>query len=446
MPRQVNTQHLAWGVLLLSFAIFCAILISVILGANYFIFQSRVQLSAQIHVARGTATWTGTNLTDTAVKSDQVITRSSVVSTDPQSQASVTFYDPQHSDRLVANVTLKSGSGLAVSEDSRPRFDSSQDAYWLEFEEFYGEVDVFVPDNLDRSLLISFATTLGPSVRLTAPGRYTLSASNARVQLVNYSGEALLMADNLRNRLVPAGQSGSIKSDAASDDDQFVLAPLTTLTGDTSFSAANVIDFISNADQAQPQVWRCLNLQEADPPGSFSLVTEDARPAVRLFRDNGAESHGETRCLQGFGTGTEGLDVSQYQSVSIRATFKIVSQSLSTCGFDGSECPFMLRMDYFPVSGGDAVSWFHGFYEYVEPNQFLPQSCASCNEQHEQINPNTWYTYESHNLKETFAPGRVPQSILNLRFYASGHEYEVYVSEVALLVDNAEIPLVLEGG
>ncbi len=106
----------------------------------------------------------------------------------------------------------------------------------------------------------------------------------------------------------------------------------------------------------------------------------------------------------------------------------------------------MLRMDYIPVNGGDPVSWFHGFYAFVEPNRFLPQSCASCNEQHEQINPNVWYTYESHNLKETFAPERVPQSILNLRFYASGHEYEVYVSEVALLVDQAEIPLVPDGG
>ncbi len=61
MPRRVNTQQLAWGVMLLSFAVFCAILIFVIIGANYFVFQSRVPLSAQIHVARGTATldWYG---------------------------------------------------------------------------------------------------------------------------------------------------------------------------------------------------------------------------------------------------------------------------------------------------------------------------------------------------------------------------------------------------
>ena len=444
-PHRVNTQQLAWGVLLLSFAIFCVILILVIIGANYFVFQSRVPLDAEIHVARGTATSTGTDLNDTAVKTEKVISRSSIVSTDPQSQALVTFSDPQHNDRLVANVTLKSGSSLALSEDSRPRFDLSQDAYWIEFEDVYGEIDVVVPDTLDRALLISFDTTLGPSARLTAAGRYTLSASNAQVQLINYSGEALLLASDLRNRLVPAGQSASIQA-GGDDESQFVLAPLTNLAGDTSFSPANVIDFISNADQVQPQVWRCLNVQNTDPAGSFSLTIQDARPALRLFRDSGAESHGETRCLQGFGTGTEGLDVSQFQSVSIRATFKIVNQSLSTCGIDGSECPFMLRMDYIPVNGGDPVSWFHGFYEYVEPNRYLPPSCASCNEQHEQINPDTWYTYESHNLKETFTPERVPQSILNLRFYASGHEYDVYVSEVSLMVDNAEIPLVPNDG
>ncbi len=434
MPRRVNTQQVAWGVILLSFAIFCAILIFVIIGANYFVFQSRVPLDATIHVSRGTAT-VATDVNETAVKGDKSVDRNSVVATDPQSQASLTFLDPQHKDRLLATITLKNGSSLSINEDSRPRFDWSQDAYWIEFEEVYGAIDIFVPDGLDRPLLVTFKTTLGPSVRLTAAGRYTLSAGDAQVQLINYTGEALLMASDLHNRLVPAGQTASIQANAETTAPQFDLAPLTNLVGDTAFSANNVVDFISNTDQVQPQVWRCLNLQDTEPAGSFNLTTEDSRPAIRLYRDDGAESHGVTRCLQGLGTGTEGLDVSSYKSVSIRATFKIVSQSLSTCGNDGSECPFMLQMDYVPVNGGDSVSWFHGFYAFVDPTRFMPLNCASCNEQHEQINPNVWYTYESHNLKEIFAPERVPQAIFNLRFYASGHEYEVYVSEVALLVD-----------
>jgi hypothetical protein len=165
--------------------------------------------------------------------------------------------------------------------------------------------------------------------------------------------------------------------------------------------------------------------------------------ALRLLRGDGAISHGETRCLQSLGTGMGGLDVSGYNSVSIRATFRIESQTLSACGIDGSECPLMLRMDYIPAGGGDAVSWFHGFYAFVDPNRLFPQSCLSCNEQHERVTPDTWYTYESHNLFEIFAPEAQPKSILNLRFYASGHQYDVYVNEVMLLADDmpvTEIP------
>ncbi len=59
------------------------------------------------------------------------------------------------------------------------------------------------------------------------------------------------MASDLRNRLVPAGQTASIQANpqAGDDENQFVIAPLTNLVGDTSFSPSNVIDFISNADQ-----------------------------------------------------------------------------------------------------------------------------------------------------------------------------------------------------
>src|SRR6185295_5561955 len=101
----------------------------------------------------------------------------------------------------------------------------------------------------------------------------------------------------------------------------------------------NVIDVNTTPDLFKPSAWRCNSIQDAGQPvGSFGLVTSDGRPSLHLFRGDSAESHGETFCVQGFGTGV-GLDLSQYSSVSIRATFKIRSQSLSTCGTQGSECP-----------------------------------------------------------------------------------------------------------
>ncbi len=430
--RRIKPEQLAWGVMLLSFAVFCVIVIFLILSIQYFLFHSPVPMQSTLDVARGTATVIGSDLIEQAVHGKRDVSDGGVITTDVQSQATISFTDPRQSDRLVAAITVKNGSSLNLRQVSRPRFDWSNDPYWIDFSDAYGEFDVFVPDNLGRPILISLDTTLGPSARLTASGRYTVVAAGAQVQVMDYSGEAVLMGED-SNQPLSGGQSASV----APDTDPFSLTPtLVNLLGDTTFSANNVLDYNATADQVRSFVWRCNSVQpQGEPAGTFDLAVEDGRPALHFFRDEGAELHGATLCVQGLGSGTNGLDVSTYHHLSIRAAFKVESQSLSACGIDGSECPLMLRMDY-KASDGSVVTWYHGFYAFVDPLRSFPLICNSCSEQHEPINPGVWYTYESPNLFESFAPGRIPTSILNLQFYASGHQYDVYVREVALLVDQ----------
>jgi hypothetical protein len=396
-----------------------------------------------VQAARGTATLVGsTDLLELAVRNPRDITGSSVLTTDTQSQATVTFYDPQRAEQLVASVTLKNGSSLNLRQDSRPRFDlSSETPYWIDFDGVYGEFDIYVPDHLDRPILISFETTLGPSARLSASGRYTLIAAGAQVQVVNRSGEALLIAQDTRNQPVPVGQSATLPSDSQ----VFTLAPvMVNLLGETGFSKDNVLALNATSDQAVAAAWRCNDVPDSPPAGEFGLTLADGRPAVRLYRDQGAESHGATLCFQGLGTGTQGLDITGFSRVTLKATFKIQSQSLSECGGDGSECPLMLRMDYYPPltpdgKQPDPSTWYHGFYAFVDAAREFPSRCLSCSEDHESINPGSWYTYENRNFLESFTIDQRPRAILNLRFYASGHEYDVYVQSVQLLVDAAEL-------
>ncbi len=442
-PWRISPQRLAWGVMLGAFTIFCAIVIIFIIGLQYFLFQSRIPMISTVQVARGTATLVGSDLLELAVKGSRDISGSSVLTTDTQSQASVSFYDQHSDDRLVAIVTLKNGSSLNIQEDSRPRFDFSGDPYWIDFQDSYGEFDVYVPDKLDRPILIGFETTLGPAARLSASGRYTLIAAGAQVQVINYSGEALLGSapDMKRNQLVPAGQSVSMQANSGT----FSLTPtVVNLLGDTTFNPDNVLDYNAASDQVRASAWRCNNVQVAPPDGSFGLVMEDGRPALLLHRGDNAESHGETRCFQGLGSGVQGLDITKFSRLTLKATFKIQSQSLSACGADGSECPLMLAMDYYPPPSAngqktDPVTWYHGFYAFVDPNRVFPSRCSSCNEEHEAITPGTWYTYENRNFLQAFADDQRPTAILNLRFYASGHQYDVYVDSVELLVDAAEM-------
>ncbi|MEP7291382.1 MAG: hypothetical protein ABI835_06340 [Chloroflexota bacterium] len=442
-PSRINTQQLAWGVMLSAFAIFCVIAGAAFLGVRYFLFQSRVPLASIVEVSRGTPTVTmiGQDLVQTAVTRSGDITAGSVLTTNTESQAVLRFADPQQTDKVIASVTVGTGSSVNLQQGSRPRFNWSEDPYWIDFEDVYGTIDVFIPENLGRAVLLSFDTTLGPVARLSESGRYSVIAAGGRVQVANYAGEAVLDSPDERTQIVAAGQTGSLPENSS----QFTLLPLNNLLGDDKFTIENVVDFNSTPDQVRAQAWRCVNnVDNPDQPlGSFQVTDIDYRSALRLFRGDNAISHGETRCWQGLGTAMSGLDVSGYRSISIRATFMIQSQSLSACGVDGSECPLMLSMDYIP-NKGDAVSWFHGFYASVDPSRLFPSGCLSCNEQHERITPGVWYTYESHNLFETFAPDVQPKSILNLRFYASGHQYDVYVNEVTLIADDvpiAEVPI-----
>jgi hypothetical protein len=441
------------GILLASFAVFCVIVFFVVTGVRYFLFQSRVPLHSTVQVARGTATLIGADMIEQSVRGSRDFSGSSVLTTDTQTQASIAFRDPQQADKLIATITLKNGSSLNLQHNSRPRFDLSGDPYWIDFEDAYGEFDVFVPDALDRPILISVETTLGPSARLTGSGRYTLvAAGGGQVQVVNYSGEALLISSDMRsNQPVPSGQSASME---VATEQAAVMPSMVNLLGDSTFSTNNVIGLNDTGDQSRITLWRCNDAPNAPPPGAFGLTVEEGRPALHLFRADGAESHGVTLCFQGFGSGTQGLDISMFSRITLRATFKITSQSLSACGADGSECPMMLRMDYYPPApvptdgsppdadgrANEPKTWIHGFYASVDPNRLFPLRCASCNEDHEQINAGTWYTYESRNFLESFAQDQRPLSILNLRFDASGHQYDVYVSEIALLVDSAQMP------
>lgn len=438
-PRRANTQRLAWGVLLVSFAIFCVIAGAALLGLRYFLFQSRVPLVATVEVARGTPTLTlvGSEITPSAVTRSREIFGNSTLTTGTESQAIITFTDSAI-NRLVASITVENGSSLHLSQGTRPRFDWVSDAYWIDFGEVYGVIDIFVPDNLERTLMISMQTTLGPVARFTTAGHYTLVGVGQRVQLVNYSGSALL-----GSQPVPAGHTGSQPVDG-----RFTVALHPDSLGDAAFSQNNILDLDNTTAQYRSQAWICRSKVTipGEPMGTVGIAVVDSRPALRLFRGDNADSHGDTSCFHGLGPAMRGLDVSNYSSVSIRATFKIQSQSLSACGTDGSECPLMLAMDYIPINGGEPVKWYHGFYAFMDPNRSFPMICNSCSVQHEQITPGVWYTYEIRNLFESFAPERRPETILNVRFYASGHQYEVYVSQMVLLVDQQEIVLEGTGG
>ncbi len=438
---RVRPQQLAWGVLLLSFAVFCVLCIISAIGGYYFLYESTVPMQSQLRVSRGTAVVSGADMIEQAVRSGLDLFNRAMISTDPQSQATLSFFDQQRDNALVAMLTMRSGSSFDMQNVSRPRFDWSSKAYWINLTDVFGQFELFIPDDFEREIVVSLQTTHGVTVRLTAGGQYAISSLAEQVSVSNYRGEALIVKpDRQQSRPVELDQ----RVVYLVDGDQLTTSPtFVNLVGARSFSRANVIGLNNEGTSLpDPLVWRCNSVENDAPRGSWGLVSEDGRPAVRFARGEGATSHAEASCSLSFGS--QGIDVSQYSYLSLRATFKIGGHSLSTCGTEGSECPLMLRMFYYPVpdpftppgTGETLRSWFHGFFSTYQPERNFPLRCQDCIEQHEIVNAGTWYTYETGNLVTLLGSQR-PREISIIKFDASGHEYDVYISEIALLADGA---------
>lgn len=433
----LRPEQIAWAVILLAFGVFCLICLVSGIGINYFLFKSTVPMTTSLVVGRGTVGMTGTDLIEQVVRDSRGIFPSAMITTDGQSQAILSFFDPYYERQLVSTVTVKSNTELNANTGARPRFEWATVDYTINITSFRGAVDVLVPDNLLRPIRLTLQTNTGAQVLITRSGRYTIRATPEVVQVDNTTGEALIITRDGRSQTIPSGQRGVLN---LFDQQTIVMPSFTDLLENSTFQRTNVAATSSGNDlRVLPLAWACTDQPNDMPRGQYGVARVDGRTALRLTRGEGARSHGETYCEQNFGPpDTPGRDVSSYSFLSARATFRISHQSLSGCGVVGSECPFMLRMDYIDVNG-QPQQWYHGFYTVTNPSLGWPLSCASCTQEHDPVNANTWYTYESDNLYALIPTSRRPRSIQRVRIYASGHEYDVYVSEVSLLAGQVEI-------
>ncbi len=358
---------------------------------------------------------------------------------------------------------MRADAALTLTDASRPRFDWSTRAYEVSLGSVRGDLEVAISNQIARPIRILLQADAG-QVFLTAPGRYQISARSEQIELNNISGEAVLIRnDRSSSRVVPVGQRAVLQ--AASPDIQ-MQAGYVNLLGESTFRDVSAIDpnvpVAPNIDRTVTG-WICSSPPSSQPPrGSYNVESIDGRSALHIVRGENATTHGETRCTKRFGPGATGIDISGYNYVAVRATFRIVGQSLAVCGVAGSECPLMLEIQYLPegidISGvaprdpasfgplidqltpNPARKWNQGFYSIPAGQYQAPLRCSTCPQEHASVRPQRWFSYDSGNLMQLFPPQQSPRHILNLSFYASGHQYEVYVSEVELVVGNLDAP------
>ena len=424
---QLKAQHIAWGVLLAAFAVFCVVCLASGIGVHYFLFKSTVPMQTELTVGRGTAIVTHPDLNEQPVQSRLPLSNRVMVRIDSVGQAILSFYD-SHDDvqQLVASVVMSSNTSVDLEELSRPRFEWSTAGYEIHLDKFSGRIEVTISDGIERPVQMHIESAFGGQIRLEESGRYSITANDAQVRVETISGLAEFVAGQF-NQVVGSGERVMY---SFADNELAPLNPYVRLLGTSAFDETNV--FASNSEPTTA-TWTCFN--NANPidniMGSFGLAVEDGRPVLHFAR-TGSSQHGESVCITSESGGT---DVSGYQYLSVEVLFRIDSQSLSGCGEAGSECPLMLKLDYIPPGTDEGRFWNHGFYLWNSQPSY-PSSCDTCTQEHEIINPGVWYRYRSDNLFGVLLADVRPERIVALRVYASGHEYDTYVSEVSLFVSE----------
>jgi hypothetical protein len=425
-----SPERLAWITLLSSFAIFLCLSLSGLLVVRWFLFESTANLRTEVRVGRGTVGVQNLNESggQQAVRINRTISRDDLITTDEIAQGDIQLIDTSNQDRVIGNVVILPGSQVKLASATRPRFHLGNDQYEIELVDFEGRLEIEIPANLPRAMNMQVKNTNGTFI-LREAGMFLLWSLPNEMIVVARSGDILFTPLQSQSFRINSGQKMvfNIADRAIRYEviDELFPNPL----------------FNQSTELGVPDSWGCYSFAENPdaPRGSISLFTLEGRRSMVFHRQGQNIGFGETACRQPLGDRTAGLDVTKYETLRIRATMEIRWQSLGICGSQGSECPVMLELTYLNELGIEQ-RWIHGFYAFEHGDTTnLPRACDSCLIEHERLTPGNWYTYESGNLFD-LPEGFRPTKLKQIRFYASGHEYEVAIGEVSLLGEPPDNP------
>jgi hypothetical protein len=298
-----------------------------------------------------------------------------------------------------------------------PRFQVSRASQDLALELDSGRLRLALLESTDRPLIITLTTPQG-EVTISEPGQYSLEVNNVETQVAVQEGRASLRARGKTLNLL-VNQRAEIPTGAEP------VGPL-----DTERNLVQNGDFNDGLDKWRLFVW---NVELADQPkGETEVRSVAGDPALYFIRQG--EGHADVRVRQ-----VINQDVTDFASLQLFLTFRIISQSLGVCGVQGSECPLFVRIDYVDQSGVARV-WQHGFYAVGEVADDTPDACLFCavvQSAHERVIPGQITFYETDLQAELARQGvPPPRFIESVSLVASGHTFEAEVLDLALMAEE----------
>jgi hypothetical protein len=404
-----NPERLAWTVTLAGFVVFCTLLITLPLSARWYLTTATRAYEARVTCLEGTTVVEDPEHAESipVLKGQSVsVPEGTVVSVDETAQAVISFFDQ-------SVVRLFSQTSVTLERMRAPRFGISPRSSQITLQAKGGRL--WANTVLGGSTALAFQIkTLQANAFLGEDGSYTLEASNERTELIVQRGTAEVIATTAMASTEPAQVTVGARQRTIVETGQ---PPLAALKAER--------DLIVNGDFAAPLStgWVDFNDQGADGgdvDGTVSLVVNEGRRAVQFYRTGGEFNHCETIIEQQLNR-----DLPDPLAIlRVRATIKLVNQSLSGGGYLSSEYPLMIRIRYRDIYQSEN-EWVHGFY-YQNFN-------ANPTMNGQEIPQNRWYFYESENLADALPV--TPSRILWVRVYASGWSYESLASGISLIVE-----------
>lgn len=398
-----NPERIAWIVLFGAFGVFLTLLTTVPVTARSYLLYSQTPQQATLEVVGGTASVTEAGAAaPIAVSKSQQLSEGSTVEVDENSRGIVTLFDG-------STVTLFPGTQITLRNMRTAAFSWGVQPIYLAIDEARGQVRV-APAPLYESTPQSktgrvFEITTRDMLASLTEGSYAVEALGDSSQISVRDGTATVTAKG-SSVTVGRGQRTVVwKGDA----------PLAAMPAP--------VDLMVNGDfkDPLPRGWTVLDNQNPPGivPGSAEIVALGDIHAMHIQRSGSIQTSAIVGMISQINR-----EVSDYQTVRLAADIRLHFQSLSGGGYLSSEYPVILRLRYRDAAGNDA-EWVHGFY--------YQNDAKNPTNNGEMIPQDVWYPFETENLKDVLDPP--PFYITSLQIYASGWDYDSYVTSVRLIVE-----------
>lgn len=415
-----HPERLAWVVLLSSFAIFLILLVAIPAASFYTIEHFSVRRQALLESTQGVLwlkPFRGSDRIAVTGQRADIGVGSVIEAASGTIQGTLSFVSSDEFPQTLGSIQLYGGTTIEVEQISEPFFARSKQPYQVTLRLLQGQARVFNNSQLDqRALHVDLLVPHG-SVIMSQEGAYLISATPEQTEVIVRSGVADVRHKKGEQELIGTALRAQMR-----DEKLLQESAQQNLITNGNFT----LDDASGSVEAWTTHVVALNVN----PGSVQFIPQAGRKVASFKRAVGVDAHTEVAITQVINE-----EVNLDKSLELQFDLRLLNQSLAGAGVLGSEFPLRVELMYTDVYG-KVLPWGHGFYysdlldDDDETNDnWLLDTTAS-----DKIPLGQWYTYRSPNLIDLLTEqGTPPAQINEIRFYASGHKYWSFLSEVYLL-------------